>query len=72
MTEQNYYEDIDDIKLKLKLKLVQDIALSHNKIEETNKEIHKKYSDNKQYLVFLNNILNDSIEKYNIIIQNLN
>ena len=69
MTEQNYCEDIDDIKLKLKL--VKDIALSHNKIEEINKRIQKEYADKKQYLEFLNNIMNDSVKKYNIIIQNL-
>ena len=70
MTEQNYCKNIDDIKLKLKL--VQDIALSHNKIKEINKRIHKEYADNKQYLVFLNSIMNDSVEKYNSTIQNLN
>ena len=69
MTEQNN-KDIGNIKLNLKL--VQDIELSHNKIEEIKKKIQKEYYVNKQYLVFLNNIMNDSVKKYNSMMQNLN
>ncbi len=69
MTEQNN-KNIGNIKYNLKL--IQEIELSHNKIEEINKKIQKKYYVNKQYLVFLNNIMNDSVKKYNSIMQNLN
>ncbi len=53
------------------LENVYKLVVLNKKIKKLNDSIHKKIKKNKDYTDFLQNMMNDTINKYNIINNNI-